>query len=655
MPILSPKLEGKRRFEVSELVLASVVITVVALLIIPMPPWLLDLLLATNLALSVSVLLITLYVSDALQIAAFPTILLLTTLFRLGLNVASTRLILLHGFAGEVILAFGRFVVQGNFIVGAVIFLVLCIIQFLVIAKGSERVAEVAARFALDAMPGKQMAIDAELRAGSLDPAEARWRRRQLARESQFYGAMDGAMKFVKGDVLSSFVITLINLVGGVAVGMGQRGLGLGDAVARYGLLSIGDGLVTQLPALVLSTSAGVLVTRVASEEPDTGLAEDLQRQLLGTPRALVVASGFVVALALVPGLPTLPFLVIGAALGFAARLRLRHLRSAREQLSSEATPRARVTQGPEFLPFVVPWTLRLGEELARLPAADSSEPGSSGPSYRAMLDAVRQRLFSELGLPLPPCRLLCDPGLDGRSFVIELFEIPAQQGQVADDAELGPVLEAIATASHPLLSARAADFLGMAETQALLDQLEQIAPAPIRQLLPKPLSLVALSEILRRLLEERVSIRDLKAILEALGAVAHQERDPLQLTEYVRSQLRRALSHDLAKGSNRLGVLLLEPGLEDIIRGAIAHTPGGSFLTLPPQAAREIVDAVRRAVAASQAGEAATVLLAAPDTRRFVRKLIETELPELRVVSFAELLPELTLEPRGSVQLAGL
>src|SRR3954466_1346254 len=313
---------GKRRHTDiggAELGLALLVVAVVAMMIVPLPTWLLDVLIATNLSMGVAILLVVLYAPDALAIATFPTVLLLTTLFRLALNVSSTRLILLQANAGEVIRAFGSFVVRGNYVVGAVVFLILTIIQFIVIAKGSERVAEVGARFVLDAMPGKQMAIDAEVRSGTIDGAEARRRRRSLARESQFYGSMDGAMKFVKGDVIASLIITVVNILGGLVIGVAQKGMPVVDALKRYGLLTIGDGLVTQIPALVLSTAAGVLVTRVASEEPDTPLGEELSKQLFGLPKALRVASGFVFLLAIVPGLPGPPFLVLAAALFFVA------------------------------------------------------------------------------------------------------------------------------------------------------------------------------------------------------------------------------------------------------------------------------------------------------------------------------------------------
>src|SRR6266487_7135176 len=308
----------------SDVLLAALIMCIIGMMIVPLPPFLLDLLLTINISLAVILLLISLYISEPIKVASFPTILLVTTLFRLALEISSTRLILLHGYAGEVINAFGKFVVAGNFVVGAVIFLILTLIQFIVIAKGSERVAEVSARFTLDAMPGKQMAIDAEARSGAIDGNEARRRRRQLARESQFYGAMDGAMKFVKGDVIASVIITFINILGGLAIGVGQRGLEVEAALKKYGLLTIGDGLVTQIPALVLSTAAGILVTRVASEEPDTPLGEEISRQIFGTPKAMRVASVFILLLAITPGLPTAPFLILAAILFFVARARAR-------------------------------------------------------------------------------------------------------------------------------------------------------------------------------------------------------------------------------------------------------------------------------------------------------------------------------------------
>ena len=642
----------------AELGLAALVVGVVAMMIVPLPTWLLDVLLATNLSLSVAILLVVLYVPDALAIATFPTLLLLTTLFRLALNVSTTRLILLQANAGDVIKAFGGFVVRGNYVVGAVVFLILTVIQFIVIAKGSERVAEVAARFVLDAMPGKQMAIDAEVRSGTIDGNEARRRRRQLSRESQFYGSMDGAMKFVKGDVIASLVITVINILGGLAIGVGQRGMPAVDALKRYGLLTIGDGLVSQIPALVLSTAAGVLVTRVASEEPDTPLGEELASQLFGVPKALKVAAFFVLLLALVPGLPAPPFLVIAAGLFFVARARTRQMAKDDQREATEPRPTAATGARREtsFVPMVVPWSIEVSEDLAAL-LDGAGEDGTEG--LRAAALGLRERLFADIGVPLPLPRVRAVPGLPARHAVLSLFEVPARVVAIPDGTTDADAVTLVATMAAALLKTRAADFLGLAETQRLLDELEQFAPATVRNVVPKPVSLTLLTDILRRLVEEGVSIRDLRAVLEALAGVATTEKDPLNLTELVRSQLRRALTFRLTRGANQLGVVLIDPIIEDTVRRAVTRTPAGAFLTLPPAAARDVVAALRRAVSeiAATPGQpgAAPVFLTQPDIRRFVRKLVESELPDAIVVSFAELLPEVTLRPLARAHLGGI
>jgi type III secretion protein V len=643
----------------AELGLALLVLSVVAMMIVPLPTWLLDILLATNLSLGVAILLVVLYVPDALAIATFPTILLLTTLFRLALNVSSTRLILLQANAGEVIKAFGQFVVRGNYVVGGVIFLVLTIIQFIVIAKGSERVAEVGARFVLDAMPGKQMAIDAELRSGTIDGSEARRRRRQLSRESQFYGSMDGAMKFVKGDVIASLVITVVNILGGLAIGVGQKGMPAVDALKRYGLLTIGDGLVSQIPALILSTAAGVLVTRVASEDPDTPLGQELASQLFGMPKALRVASGFVLLLALVPGLPALPFLILATALFVIARARTQQME--RDERREATEPRPVAPSGgrraeTSFVPIVVPWSIEVSEDLAStLDDSTRSGDGEPIPGLRSEAFAMREQLFSELGVPLPPPRVRVAHALPSRHAVVSLFEVPAKVMPVPEGTAEADVVRLVGDTAAELLRGRAGDFLGLAETQRLLDEVEQFAPATVRNVVPKPVSLILLTDILRRLLEERVSIRDLRGILEALASLAATEKDPLTLTELVRAQLRRALTFKLTRGASQLGVVLVDPTIEDTIRRAIQRTPAGSFLTLPPAAARDVVAALRRAGSEAAAQGAPAVFLTQPDIRRFMRKLVETEIPEAIVVSFAELLPEVTLRPVARANLAGI
>jgi type III secretion protein V len=648
LPLSLARPLARRGFAGADVALAALVILVVGLMIVPLPTWALDLLISANLSAAVAILLVVLYVPDAIGIATFPTLLLLTTLFRLALNVASTRLILLQANAGEVIKAFGTFVVRGNYVVGGVVFLVLTIIQFIVIAKGSERVAEVGARFVLDAMPGKQMAIDAELRAGAIDGNEARRRRRLLQRESQFYGAMDGAMKFVKGDVIASLVILVVNLLGGLAIGVAMKGMPVVDALRRYGLLTIGDGLVTQIPALVLSTGAGVLVTRVASEEADTPLGDELARQLLGVPKALQVAGAFVLLLALVPGLPTLPFLVIGGALLFVGRAQARAKSVEQQRAATEPAPertRAGVTE-PAFVPLVTPWSLDVSEDLE--PALDA-EPG-----LRAMAVGLRAHLFAELGVPLPAPRVRARAGLGGRHVVLSLHEVPAKVLLVPGELHGERLVAWVRERALELLRARAADFLGLAEVQRLLDELEQFAPATVRNVVPKPVTLVLLTDVLRRIVEERVSVRDLRGILESLSTVAATEKDPLSLAEYARSQMRRAITFRLTAGLGQLDVVLLDPILEDTVRRAVTRTPAGAFLTLPPQAARDVLTAIRRAVASVPPHAELPVILTQPDIRRFVRKLIEPEMPDVWVVSFAELLPEVALKPVARASPAG-
>jgi len=644
----------KARFGVADAVLAALVIAVVGLMVVPLPTWLLDLLIASNLASSVVILLVSMYVSEALKIASFPTLLLITTLIRLSLNVSSTRLILLQADAGEVIRAFGQFVVRGNYVVGAVIFLILTIIQFIVIAKGSERVAEVGARFALDAMPGKQMAIDAELRSGAIDGSEARARRRNLVRESQFYGAMDGAMKFVKGDVIASLLITVVNILGGLAIGIGQKGLEPVAALKRYGLLTIGDGLVTQIPALLIATGAGVLVTRVASEEADTPLGAELARQLFDQPQALRVGGFFVLLLSLIPGLPTLPFLVIGALLLFGSRARGKVLRRAEEAPLTEVTPRRIGGAAMRFVPAVTPWGLEVSADLASFEDDEFRGNEVRRPGLRSAISAVREIVFRDLGVPLPPGRLGQNAQLPPRHVLLSIHELPARAFAIPVEVSDALLAEFLVGQALSVLQARAVDFLGIAETQGLLDELEQIAPATVRQVVPKPITVTLLADVLRRLAEERVNIRDLRAILEALALVGNVERDPLNLAEFVRSQLRRPLTHALTQGSRELSVVLLEPQIEETIRAAVSRTPAGSFLTLAPAAARDIVSAVSRALQ-DQRSETPGVVLTQPDIRRFVRKLLELDLRDVRVVSYAELLPEIAIRPLARASLVGL
>jgi type III secretion protein V len=647
----------------ADLFLAGVVVAIVAMMIVPLPTPLLDLLLSMNIAAAVTLLLVSLYVGEALKIATFPTLLLLTTLFRLALEISATRLILLRADAGEVIHAFGNFVVAGNLVVGAVIFVILTLVQFIVISKGAERVAEVAARFTLDAMPGKQMSIDAELRAGHIDARTARARRAALARESQLFGAMDGAMKFVKGDAIAGIIVLAVNVVGGLVIGVLQRGMDVGAAARLYTVLTIGEGLVAQIPALLVSTAAGIIVTRVASEEQENGaasshLGREVARQVLAQPKALAIAAGLLALLAIVPGLPALPFLALAAALGSIAWRLLRNP-AARTAATSETAAdgssggtSATDDEGTPPSPVLTPIAVELSVELAE--TLGSPDPKGKGVFMSEVVPRVRERLFAELGLSLPVVRLRAGAGgLAGGAFVVRLNEVPLVRGEIARadwttaGARLGDEILA-------LMRRYGHELVGVQETQALLDGLERTHPALVREVVPKLVSPVLLADVLRRLVEEGISLRNLRDVLGALAEWAPHERDPVVLAEHVRAALRRAITFQHVRSGGVLAAYMLDGLIEDTIRGAIHKTPTGSYLALEPQLSRDIVAAVSRALGpdASADGAPPFVLLTNAEIRRYVRRLVEPEHPDLAVLSYQELAPEAQIRPLGRISI---
>jgi type III secretion protein V len=653
----------------SDLALAALVIGIVAMMIVPLPTLLLDLLISLNIAGAVTLLLVSIYVGDALKIATFPTLLLLTTLFRLAIEVSATRLILLRADAGEVIHAFGAFVVAGNLVVGAVVFVILTVIQFIVISKGSERVAEVAARFALDALPGRQMAIDGELRAGLIDGAQARRRRAALARESQLYGAMDGAMKFVKGDAVAGLVVLAVNIVGGLIIGVMQRGLDLSAAARTYTVLTIGEGLVAQIPALIISTAAGIIVTRVAAEDEGDGddqgthLAREIAGQVLGQPKAIAMAAALLAALALVPGLPFVPFVLLAAVLGLVARTRFAvphrgRGASLRPNVGVASTRTATALDDPS-VPLMSPVEIELGPRLGGalgVPAERADEGDGGAPrSFAARLGRiVHDRLFAELGIPLPPPRVRATDGAttgpDG--YVIRLNEVPLGRGEIPPDRpDAEKVLVDHASA---VLRRYGHELVGIEETQALLSRLERSHPALVREVVPRIVSPGLLTDVLRRLVAEGISLRNLKDVLGALASASPAERDPVILTEQVRVALRRAITHRHADAAGVVSVLALDPMIEDAVRDAVHKTDTGSTLALEPQLSREIIEAVGRALTAATRAAAPSsrrpVILASADIRRYVRRLIETAHPELAVLSHPELAPEAAIESVGVV-----
>jgi type III secretion protein V len=642
----------------ADLALAGVVVAIVAMMIVPLPTPLLDVLLSVNIAAAVTLLLVSLYVGEALKFATFPTLLLITTLFRLALEISATRLILLRADAGEVIRAFGDFVVAGNLVVGAVVFVILTIVQFIVISKGAERVAEVAARFTLDAMPGKQMAIDAELRAGHIDHVEARRRRSALARESQLFGAMDGAMKFVKGDAIAGIIVLAVNVVGGLVIGVLQRGMDPAAAARTYTVLTIGEGLVAQIPALLVSTAAGIIVTRVASEDEGGQLARDIGRQVLAQPRALAITAGLLALLAAVPGLPAAPFVVLAAVLGGAAWRLLRAPAGDQEGDDADAevpgrgaAPRAAGVDAALPMPVLTPIAVEVGAELSA--AVGPADPRGAGAFMGEIVPRVREHLFAELGLALPPVRLRPGaPGLAPRAFVIRLNEVPLGRGELAP-AEVVTAPARLGDEVLALLRRYGHEFVGVQETQSLLDGLERTHPALVREVVPKLVSPVLLADVLRRLVEEGISLRNLRDVLGTLAEWAPHERDPVALAEHVRASLRRTITFKHARGGGVLAAYMLDGLIEDTIREAIHKTPTGSYLALEPQLSRDIVAAVGRALGpAHAASTTGAVLLTNAEIRRYVRRLVEAEHPDLPVLSYQELAPEAEIRPLGRISL---
>ena len=610
-----------------DLALALVVLSVVALMVVPLPTFVLDILLAANFAASIAILLITVYVQNGLSISSFPTIILIATLVRLALNVSSTRLILLQADAGDVIRSFGEFVVRGDYVVGAILFAILVIIQFVVIAKGSERVAEVAARFTLDALPGKQMAIDAELRSGLIAAEDAEKRRRTLERESQFYGAMDGAMKFVKGDVIASVIITFINIGGGLAIGIGMHDMAATDALQLYGLLTIGDGLVSQLPALLLASSAGLLVTRVSSESSEGGLGDELSAQIFGVPKATLTAGVFVGLLGFIPGLPAVPFLLVGTSLALAG------------WRSSKSQEAALPLETDELEAAVAPWTLEFGTAVRPLVEGDLDS------SLNSVIQQVRSKVQKSLGIHIPPCVVELCRDLPEADIQLSLREIPSGKLSLYLDDSRDEQLTQIQIALTELLTQRAGEFLTISETQRMLDRLERTSRATVRHVVPKPLTVVKLKSILNALIDEGISIRDLEAVLETLAELELAGRPAGAIAEEVRQGLKRPISYALTQDRESLQVLLLDPMIEEPIASAQSRDLDDPVLTLAPAATRDIVEAVRNSFQQWSASDQQPVLITRPDIRRSVRALLASALPSLRVIAPTELVPSLQLQ----------
>jgi type III secretion protein V len=601
-----------------ECLVGGMVVLAAAILILPVSPGLMDFLLALNISLSVVLLLLALQVGETLKVAAFPTMLLVATLFRLALNVSTTRLILLRADAGEVVRSFGDFVVAGNPLVGGVLFVILTVVQFIVIAKGSERVAEVTARFTLDAMPGKQMSIDADLRAGAVDQQEAGRRRIRLERESQFHGSMDGAMKFVKGDAIAGMVITAVNILGGLLVGMLQRGMPAQEAVGTYTVLTIGDGLVSQIPALLISTAAGLVVTRVRSERKGLTLGRQIGQQIGSHPEVLFLSGGVLAVLGVVPGMPTLSFCILGVGLILAGALATRFKGAAGGEGNEQSLPR--------LDPVILQVDSRVSgdEALAR------------------SLELERSRIQEEIGVQVPQLEMV--PSASRDRWTMLVHEVPVAAGSLKSHNHAG-----LAKEVGGALRRSASRFVGVQETQDMLDRLEKVQPALVREVVPRLVPTILLAEILARLVEEQVPVRNLRGILATLAEWARTEADPAALAERVRESLGAVISRQVAP-EGKLEVLLLDPAVEQILEGAVTRTPNGTTLGLNPEDGQAILNGYERA--AGTRGSA-PIILTRPELRRPFWKLMSTTHPAVRVISFLELDPNTSIHPAGKIELA--
>lgn len=610
----------------SDLFLVAGIVAIVALMVLPLPLWLIDLLVAVNIASGLVLLLIAVYVAGPLEFSVFPSVLLMTTLFRLALSIATTRLILLHADGGHIIATFGKMVAGGNLVVGLVVFLIITVVQFIVIAKGAERVAEVAARFSLDAMPGKQLSIDSDLRSGLIDKDEAKRRRRTLEMESKLHGSLDGAMKFVKGDAIAGIVIILINLLGGLAIGVLQQDLSMADAVHRYSILTIGEGMVAQIPALLGAMAAGLLVTRTNDDEHDRHLGDAIRKQLGAKPRVHLMAAAICLMLALVPGFPPLVFgvlaLVFGAAgvmLSAWGRDWLAERLPKRQHARTE--PAALKTAQPRVRPSV-PLLLELPQRLL----------ADGGVAATRAVEAMLDELQLDQGLPLPRVALHGRVGRDGWRLLAH--EVPLADGAQASDAA------ALAEQVRHALRRHASLFIGIQETSELLTRAQADLADVVKEVL-RALPVQKVTEVLRRLASEAVSIRNLRDILEALAEASQREKDVQALTEMTRIALRRQTHHRICP-DGELRALLLTPELEALLRQALHVNGGVAQLAIAPEHAQRLTAALCERIAELRP----QAVVCAIDLRWHLRKLIETDCFDTPVLSFHELLPTLRLTP---------
>ncbi|WP_129596963.1 flagellar biosynthesis protein FlhA [Anaerophilus nitritogenes] len=671
-----------------DIVVSLAIIAVVLLIIIPVPLPFLDVLLSLNISLSLLILLISVYNKEPLQFAIFPSMLLLTTLFRLSLNISTTRYILSKGNAGSVIEAFGEFVIGGDAIVGFIIFLIIIIIQFMVITKGAERVSEVAARFTLDAMPGKQMAIDADLNSGLIDEMQARERRIRIQKEADFYGAMDGASKFVKGDAIAGIIITIINITAGFVLGMMGKGLGFSEALQKYTLLTVGDGLVSQIPALLISTATGIVVTRAAS---DSDLGNDVLRQLFREPKIMFIISGVLFFLGLTP-LPTIPYFLLSGVflyLGFILR------KSIKENITEEETDVAddqveEIKKPENVLPLLQVDPIELEFGYGIIPLAD---PHQGGDLFDRLV-MIRRQCALELGIVVPMIRLRDNIQLESNQYVIKIKGVEVANGDIVFDHYLAmnpggaqgdiqgidtvePAFglpakwigeeerekaeifgytvvdpsSVVSTHLTEIVKRYSHELLGRQEVKALLDNLKEHHGALVEELVPKILSIGEVQKVLSNLLKEGISIRDMVSILETLADYGAMTRDTDMLTEYVRQSLFRAITKQFIQG-NSAKVITLEKELEQKVMESIQQTEHGSYLNLDPNTAQSILNSLAKQVEKLMSIGEQPIILTSPIVRVYFKRLTEQLAPELIVLSYNELDSKVEVQSVGMVSL---
>ena len=681
-----------------DIVLATFIVAVIGMMIVPLPTWLIDMLIGLNISLSIVLLMVAVYLRTPLDFASFPAVLLISTLFRLSLSISTTRLILLDADAGHIVSTFGEFVAGGNLVVGLVIFLILTIVNFIVITKGAERVAEVGARFSLDAMPGRQLSIDADLRSGAITQSEAKTMRNKVGQESKLLGSMDGAMKFVKGDAIASLIIVAVNLLGGLAIGVWQKDLSAGQALGVFAILSIGDGLVAQIPALFISICAGIIVTRVADDTFDTNLAKDISKQVMGQPKALTIGAVMLLLFALVPGFPSGTFVGLSFVLGIPAMMA--YIAKRKDQKKKDA---------PAPLPELMdPKQAQLNRKDFAIDADEIYSPTTQllieiapnleahfeGINLRQEINKARLPIYFRLGVNLPVIDVRRSVALPDNAYRIFVKEIPSADGVICpgsvfilDDVknlelysipfeekpEIIPRLASrwvskdfipqltehqirykdevstIAYHAEFIFAKHVAQFLGIQEAKVIMTRAEAALPDLVKEA-QRVVPLQHMTDLLKRLVQEFVSIRDIPTIYQAMVDWGAKEKDPVVLAEHLRIALARQISHQYSNAQNVLSGILLDTGIEDTVRNSIRQTSAGNFMQLDPDISKQIVAKIREVALPVLSNGQPVVMITAMDTRRYLRRMIETELPELPVLSYQELSTDITLHPVARV-----